>query len=62
MRLNLLFFLLIYVFEKNSMEEIFVNQFACLSTGQDKVMSSGPEIVACFLDWRKETREDMVSV
>ena len=44
------------------MEEIFVNQFDCLSTGQDKVMSSGPEIVACFLDWRKETRKNMVSV
>ena len=42
------------------MEEIFVNQFVCLSTGQDKVMSSGPEIVACFLDWRKETRKNMV--
>ena len=28
------------------MEEIFVNQFVCLSTRQDKVMSSGPEIIA----------------
>ena len=44
------------------MEEIFVNQFVCLSTGQDKVMSSGPEIVACFLDWRKKTRKNRVSV
>ena len=58
MNLNLLLFL-IHVFEK---EEIFVNHFICLSTGQDKVMSSGPEIVACFLDWRKETRKNMVSV
>ena len=41
------------------MEEILCSQFVCLSTGQDKVMSSGPEIVACFLDWRKKTRENM---
>ena len=41
MHLNLLLFL-IHVFEKDSMEEIFVNQFVSLSTGQDKVMSSGP--------------------
>ena len=61
MNLNLLLFL-IHVFEKDSMEEIFVNQFVGFSTGQDKVMSSGPEIVACFLDWRKETRKNMVSV
>ena len=40
------------------MEEIFVNQFVCLSTGQDKVMCSGPEIVACFLDWREETPQE----
>ena len=61
MNLNLLLFL-IHVFEMNSVEEIFVNQFVCLSTGQDKAMSSGLEIVGCFLDWRKETRKNMVSV
>ena len=57
MNLNLLLFL-IHVFEKDSMEEIFVNQFVCLSTRQDKVMSSGPEILACFLDWRKRDPQE----
>ena len=44
MNLNLLLLFLIHVFEKGSMEKILVNQFVWLSTGQDKVMSSGPEI------------------
>ena len=49
-------------FEKNSVEEIFVNQFVSLGTWQDKVVSSGPEVVTGFLDWWKKVRENMVSV